>query len=662
VPDPSGAAESIYVKKYARRFGRGKLLDPAAVRQKMASNTDFEPPIDFAEGAGLLRSSASARPRYRTQIITDITALDPLAEDWERLRLTGRRPEVFGTLAFCRACWRAYGAGRSLCVVVTFEDARPVAILPLAVENGVLRFMTAPAADYNDILAAAAAPPELLTTVFEALRDPGLGWRRCLLENVPDDSNLAVGVAALPPPLRSRLVAVSRVNCPTLLLDRDGAVTADAICGSSRNRKLLRRLKQFGAVRLRHLDDPTEIRRHLPDFFRVHVQRWIVSGVKSPLAEPAQQRLYDALIDELGTERVRFTVLELDERPIAYHFGFAGDGKFIFYTQAFNIDHWDVSPGVALLLMLVDYARQGGLRELDCGVGDEAYKSRFSNAVRENLSFAFFRAPAHGLPDRVKVGLRARPRLWRGVKAIAAFAQQRRDRLRRSLYQRGPRATFASLGEHALRSLLAWDEVLLFAHAPEIAGVRAIATVEDLKVRPGTLSELADLASEYSDEFDGARVTYARDRLRRGDRLFLAMTGNTVVHVAWLTTGQEVQAEAELGPHCRLPTKVPVAVIEDCWTAPAWRGRSVYPAVLDTLRGIAQTTYPLVFVGCLRSNRASRRGIEKAGFKLAFRMRRLRLCHWFERTGIVAMRGDAAITSVVGNPVAPAPSVGGAPA
>lgn len=626
----------------------------------MASNSDFEPPIDEAEGTGLPRSAA--RARYRTRIITDITALDALAEDWERLRLAGRRPEVFGTLAFCRACWRAYGAGRTLCVVVAFDDARPAAILPLAIESGVLRFMTAPAADYNDILAAADAPPELAAAVIEALRDPALDWRRCLLENVPEDSNLASAAKTLPPPLRSRLVAFSRLSCPTLYFDRGGTVTADAILRNSRNRKLLRRLKQAGSVRLRHLDDPEEIRRHLPGFFRAHVQRWTASGVRSPLAEPAQQHLYDALIDELDTEQVRFTVLELDDHPIAYHFGLAGDGKFIFYTQAFDIDHWDVSPGVALLLMLVDYARQCGVRELDCGIGDEAYKARFSNAVRENLSFAFFRAATHSLPDRLKLRLRAHPRLWRGIKASSSFALQRLRRLRRSLHQRGAGSTLAKLGGHTMRRVLARDEILLFAHTPELAEGREIETVENLKIRRGTLSELADLAGQYPDEFDGARVMRARDRLRRGDRLFLAMMGATVVHVAWLTAGQEVLAEAELGPHCRLPTRVPVAMIEDCWTAPAWRGRSVYPAVLDTLRGIAETTYPLVFIGCLRGNRASRRGIEKAGFKLAFRMRRLRLCHWYEHTDIVAMRGDAAIASVVASAVGPAPGVGGATA
>lgn len=630
----------------------------------MASGIEFEPPIDFAEGAGLPRSPAGVRTRYRTQIITDIGALAALAEDWERLRLAGRRPEVFGTLAFCRACWRAYGVGRSLCVVVAFDGERPAAILPLAIEDGVLRFMTAPAADYNDMLAAADAPPDLLlAALLEELCDPGLGWRRCLLENIPDDSNFAAGAAGLPRALQSRLVTVGRLSCPTLFLDRDDPVTADTILASSRNRKLLRRLKQFGAVRLRHLDDPDEIRRHLPNLFRAHTRRWIVSGVKSPLAEPAQHRLYEALVDELGTERVRFTVLELDEQPIAYHFGFAGDGKFVFYTQAFDIDRWDISPGVALLVMLVGYVQQCGLRELDCGVGDEAYKSRFSNEVRDNLSFAFFRATAHAVPDRVKAGLRTRPRVWRGVKAVAAFARQRRDRLRRSLRERGARATLAALGAQALRALIARDEVLLFAHRPEIAPARATTvTGRDLKVRLGTLSELADLAGEYPDEFDGARVMRARERLKRGDRLFFAMSGDTIVHVAWITVGHEVRAEAELGPHARLPTKTPVPVIEDCWTPPAWRGRGVYSAVLDTLCRTAEATYPLVFIGCLERNRASRRGIEKAGFELAFRMRRLRLCHWFDRIRIVATRSDEAIASAVGSAVAGAPSVGGAPA
>jgi CelD/BcsL family acetyltransferase involved in cellulose biosynthesis len=591
------------------------------------------------------------------QIVSDITALDGLAEEWERLRLAGRRPEVFGTIAFARACWRAYGEGRQLCVVVAFADTRPAAILPLAIENGDLRFMTAPAADYNDILAEPDSPPELLAAVLEALCDPRIGWRRCLLENVPEDSNLAVAVAALPRPLRSRLVTIARRSCPTLLLDRDGATAA--IFGNSRHRKLLRRLKRSGEVRFRQLQARDEIRQHLPIFFRNHIRRWAVAGVKSPLTEMPHRRLYETLVDELGVERVRFTVLELDDQPIAYHFGFASEGKFLFYTQAFDIDRWDKSPGVALLLMLVDYAQQCGLRELDCGVGDEAYKYSISNAVRDNLTFAFFRTASHALPDRVKTGLRARPRLWHGVKTAAAFARQHRERLYRSVQERGIPATLGTLGRRALRSVVALDEVLLFARRPDIAHARQIReTVDALKVRSGALSDLADVACEYPAEFDDARVMRARERLSRGDRLFFAMTGDTVVHVAWLTVGQEVQAEAELGPNCRLPTNVPVAVIEDCWTPAAWRGRGVYPAVLDMLCCLGQATYPLVFVGCLKGNRSSRRGIEKAGFELAFRMRRLRVCHRFQWSRIVAAQSNTAIASVVGDVVVRARSVG----
>jgi len=109
------------------------------------------------------------------------------------------------------------------------------------------------------------------------------------------------------------------------------------------------------------------------------------------------------------------------------------------------------------------------------------------------------------------------------------------------------------------------------------------------------------------------RVEEFRTFLQRGDLGYYAYLDRRVVHRAWVRTG---------------PTRVPTylhyaplqvpggdAYIHYCETAPAARGLGLYPAVLAHIVADlrARGTNEITIITTL-DNRASRRGIEKAGF------------------------------------------------
>ncbi|MDD2884490.1 MAG: hypothetical protein PHT48_05540 [Dechloromonas sp.] len=109
-----------------------------------------------------------------------------------------------------------------------------------------------------------------------------------------------------------------------------------------------------------------------------------------------------------------------------------------------------------------------------------------------------------------------------------------------------------------------------------------------------------------------------------------ALRHNTLVHLSWTgTRTQELTADYELG-HCgHWPLRQHSTLIYDCWTAPTARGLGIYPHILALLQQQLLNKAPEVWIYCLQQNKASRRGIEKAGFTLRGQRQAWRILGYF---------------------------------
>jgi RimJ/RimL family protein N-acetyltransferase len=99
-----------------------------------------------------------------------------------------------------------------------------------------------------------------------------------------------------------------------------------------------------------------------------------------------------------------------------------------------------------------------------------------------------------------------------------------------------------------------------------------------------------------------------------GGRLFaLEGQGEEYVSFGWAVYG-EAFGVSEIGGVVQLASEA--LWIWSCFTPPEHRGNGYYPLLLAGIR--SKLKYPPTVIYCLRQNLASRRGIEKAGFTLAF--------------------------------------------
>ncbi|MGH9362137.1 MAG: GNAT family N-acetyltransferase, partial [Thermoanaerobaculia bacterium] len=390
------------------------------------------------------------------ELVSDFDRLEALSGDWRRLWAADPAREIFGSYPWVRAAWRALGRRRSLCTPVVREGERVVAILPMAREGARLEFITAPSADYNDLVAEPSAEPAALALALEALGGVP-GWRHCRFEKVSQRANLLRLWRGLDAGLRRRSHLAIQTPCPSIVLEpRREEVLADLLSRQSLKRHE-KGLQKLGELRFRHLEDRSLIREHLPRLFEQHRLRRVLGGGPSRFEDPSFCALYERLAEELdpGAE-LRFSLLELNGKPLAYHFGFELDGKLLWYKPTFDVDWWEQSPGEVLLRHLILYVRDHGLRELDFTCGDEPFKRRFANVIRENSLLSFYPAGVRGRGrralQRAREGLKRRKSLYARARTLANWTRERLGASGRRLRSQGPLAFAGGALRRAIRA------------------------------------------------------------------------------------------------------------------------------------------------------------------------------------------------------------------
>jgi CelD/BcsL family acetyltransferase involved in cellulose biosynthesis len=207
------------------------------------------------------------------------------------------------------------------------------------------------------------------------------------------------------------LIADQDMPCPTLLIEGHEH-EALRILNKSSLRRRQNGLARSGALTVRHLKRADEIEPLLDCFFDQHVRRWAPTSSPSLFVDPRNREFYRHLTRNLSSSGwLLFTVVEHDGRPIAFHYGFDRHGVVTWYKPSFDPAFASRSPGLALLRHLIEYAVTNRRRELDFSLGDEAFKSRFTNHVRRAARLHVYR-------DSVRYGLARAHRSFRAAAGV----------------------------------------------------------------------------------------------------------------------------------------------------------------------------------------------------------------------------------------------------
>lgn len=366
------------------------------------------------------------------EVVENFAALERIATEWERLWREHSDLSIFQNFRWLRAFWKAYGDELQVCSLVARREDHVVGILPLVLKDDELQFLGTPESDYNDVICRREHTEAVVHAFVRYLLKMPARWRSGFFANVAASSQLNQALQQLPGDLKRHFQTVFYMECPTIQLGHDREETLRRLLKKESLKRHENRLQKLGVLGFRHLDDRDEIRRHLENFFEQHTARHLMAhgGSSSPLQfqRPRSRAFYQALADELDpSSELRFAVLELDGRPVAYHFGFESKRSYLWYKPTFDVGFSKYSPGEVLLRNLLRYARDSELREFDFTIGDEQFKHRFANCRKENLAIYLERHPASVRSVSLSVAragkgwLKRQPRLLNAARTARAW-------------------------------------------------------------------------------------------------------------------------------------------------------------------------------------------------------------------------------------------------
>jgi CelD/BcsL family acetyltransferase involved in cellulose biosynthesis len=324
------------------------------------------------------------RSSVRCEVVSDFHRLQELSQDWTRLWQSDPQAEVFQTPEWAFAWWSTFGHDFTLCSLVVFADEQVVGIVPLVKRGGVIQFLGTPEADYADIICEDEWTEQVLAVAFQTLRQSVSDWNECVWQHLSKDSRVMRHYPALPRQALGTLQCLPSESYQTILLCEDSRSVLGSLLRKKHTRRRQNKLRKAGQVRFRNVH-AQEGMQYLDEFFDHHVRRHAALGRRSLYAAPDARQFIRTLFTSLGSV-VRFGVLELDGRPLAWHLGFEVNGKFLLYQHTFDLEASRYTPGEVLLWNLFEYAQDHVAREFDFGSGSEPYKNRFANYSRETFS------------------------------------------------------------------------------------------------------------------------------------------------------------------------------------------------------------------------------------------------------------------------------------
>lgn len=588
----------------------------------------------------------------RCEVVTDFDRLQQLWPQWERLWESDPRAEVFQTPAWTRAWWHAYGHKYRLCTIVVFAGNEVVGILPLVQAGRRLQILGTPEADYADIICEESRAAEVVGLALKELLESVAEWEECSFLHLSKHSRLVRSYRDLPGEVRAHLRCVPAERQHTIILRQKREAIFDSLLGKHHTRRLQNKLRKAGDLRFRHLSG-TEAEQYLPEFFRHHIRRHAALGRASLCATPEFCQFLRELIQELGTTgKLRFGVLELNGRPLAWDLGFLMNGKFLLYQHTFDLDAWHYTPGEVLLWNELKYARDHVSREFDFGQGDELYKDRFANYSRETYSLFLQPASIKGTlrgwgrmaqaslqpalsaaKEKIK-GQRVTLRAFRSARMwmTGTLGYIRQARKNGALLECGLHLTKELFGN----SILSKRSTDVFALETSRLSGEALPVDEagdsGLRVSAAQLGELVDLAWDHPEILSLSDLPECRRRLKNGDQAYVAQEKSQVVILCWASG--TAQGAAEEGPRVGSTAGVPGLVIDESWSA---RNRDLgapYRLLLSVVAREAASRRADLLVHCGSHQKSLRKELERMSFRRKFQSIRYKIFSHFRRQSV----------------------------
>lgn len=565
----------------------------------------------------------------KATILDAVPVTPEIIDAWNGLVFKMERPEVFFTHQWALAASRAFSDSLRTLTFLVYESNRLEGVAAMAINRELpdtAFFLAATTADYCDIVSVPDDRSPVLAAVLEEMNKAGV--QNLILANIPSESRTLQAIAGIARSHGFHIHERPAYDCRVISFGDEAQrrTILQSVMRKGHEKRGLKKLGELGPIQLTHLS-AEQLQMGLRSIFRAQISRFLATNRLSPLIRPDRRfflRELGELLNSAGWLKV--SQLEVNGQPVAWNYGFRFFECWFWYLPTFQVQHQEASPGSCLLRLLTEEACvDPTVKRLDSGIGDEAYKERFSNTIFSTryvqLSKSMPRHLAALGRHRLARSSRRFPMMEQRLRAGRDWVVSVQGRMRK----KGVAASAVYAMKKGKRSLLSEDEVSFFEARPLNISKVNTSEKEHVTLLPLNWESIAEAAmSNADDEQTLEYLARCARRLRKGPAsgYFLQNKETPALHFLWVDSYNGFHL-SEIDS--RLESNDPSAVmIFDCWTPAAQRSKGNYATAIRMAAGYLQRQQKKVWIFSAAGNEPSIRGIAKAGFMYRFSMVRRR--------------------------------------
>ena len=306
---------------------------------------------------------------------------------WETLRAASRLRAPYLSWIWQTEWVQAFASDRRL-QIHAVEDAGGalVGVLPLFdAGSGVFRVIGgADVSDYLDVLAVAGREEDVWTALLQARAAEPDVWQ---LHAVPAQSPTVTMLPSLAATCGMEAVVAVEERCPVLDLPPSWDDYLASLPSKHRHelqRKTRRLRREAGDARVSVARRREEMETRFGDFFDLHRRSRVG---KERFMDARMEKFFRRAVGELAdVNGAALWFLDLPNGPAAGFVVVEWEGTVGLYNSGFHPDRAALSPGLVLLVHLVEDAILRGKRRFDFLRGEERYKYEFGPKPEEVFS------------------------------------------------------------------------------------------------------------------------------------------------------------------------------------------------------------------------------------------------------------------------------------
>jgi CelD/BcsL family acetyltransferase involved in cellulose biosynthesis len=349
--------------------------------------------------------------------IQSLHEFEDLRAGWNRLFGHYTERTMFLTWEWLYAWWKHNQEGKKLWLLTAWHENNLVGVAPLMLSNTkkhgmpfrLLQTLGTPNTDQSDFITL-NGDPEIVTLFCEYILAHREEWDAIELnEHKDEDTNTHVITKFL---AQNGLIVKVNSN-----LHHHVEITEswDSYLKSlSRNmrrdmEKSVRYAKEKHTLNLVCFRGADVRWEHFEVFFEINKNGHFPEKYQSEKERAFHRELFEITRE---TNWIEIIILYLDEKPVAYEYGFNLSGRFEDWRTGYDTNYSEQAAGKILLIMLMKDLFENGYHDFDFLRGEYEHKDRWKPSSRKFLNIIAVR-PTH-LPARVALLLI--PKIWQWVK------------------------------------------------------------------------------------------------------------------------------------------------------------------------------------------------------------------------------------------------------